>query len=91
MIGCTDTAQGDRVDGGSTGGYVLSMAPYKQLIEGHMTDMSLIGSSTNRLKRVARSSRSAEVQQACNVDDEFFFTARLLRSETNGYRVTGIE
>ena len=48
--------------------------------------MSLIGWSTNKLKRVAKSSRSAEIQQACNTDDEFF-AARLLWSEINGYQV----
>ena len=66
---------------------MLTIAPYRQFIEGHMTDMSLIGWSTNKLKRVARSSLSAEIQQACNTDDELF-AARLLWSETNGYHVT---
>ena len=41
LIGHTDAASSDRVDGSSTGGYVLTMAPYKQFIVGHMTDMSL--------------------------------------------------
>ena len=70
LIGYTDAAQGGRVDGSSTGGCALTMAPYKQFIEGHMTDMSLIGWSTNKLKRVARTSLSAEIQQARNTDDE---------------------
>ena len=30
VIGYTDAAQGDRVDGCSTGGYVMTMAPYNQ-------------------------------------------------------------
>ena len=68
-------------------GYVLTMASYKEIIEGHMTDMSLIAWSSNKLKRMARSSLSAEIQQACNADDELF-AARLLWSEINGYQVT---
>ena len=31
-----DLARGDRVDGSSTGCYVLKMAPYNQFIESHM-------------------------------------------------------
>ena len=58
------------------------MAPYKQFIEGQITNLSLNGWSTNKLKRVAKSSLSAEIQQACNTDDEF--AARLLWSEING-------
>ena len=73
--------------GSSTGGFVLTVAPYTQCIERHITDMSLIGWFTNKLNRVARSSLSAEIQQACNTDDELF-AARLLRSEINGYQVT---
>ena len=84
LTGCTDAAQGDRSDGGSTGGCMLTMAPYRQFIKGHMTDMTLIGWSTNNLTRVARSSLSAEIQHACNTGDELF-AARLLWSETNGY------
>ena len=50
---------------------VLTLEPCKQVIEGHMTDMSLIGWSTNKLQRVARISLSAEI------GDELF-AARLL-------------
>ena len=39
----------DRVDRSFTGGHVLTMAPYEQFIEGDMTDLSLIGWSTNKL------------------------------------------
>ena len=48
--------------------------------------MSLIGWSTTKLKRVARSSLSAAIQQACNTDDESF-AARLPWSEINGCQV----
>ena len=83
----TDAAQGDRIDGGSTDGCMLTMAPYRQFIECHMTDMSLIGWSTNKLERVARSSLSAEIQQACITDDELF-AASPLWGEINGYQLT---
>ena len=66
---------------------MLTMAPYRQFIESHMTDMTLIGWSTNNLKRAARSSLSAEIQQACNIDDELF-AARLLWSEISRYQFT---
>ena len=87
LMGDTDVAQSDRVDGSSTGGYVLTLALYKQFFEGHMIDMSLSGWSTTKQERVPRSSLSAEIQQACNTDDEVF-AARLLWSEINGYQVT---
>ena len=87
VIGCTDAAQGDRADGSSTGGYVMTMAPYRPFNEGHMTDTSLVGWSTNKPKRVARSSVSAEIQQACNTD-RGVFPARQLCSCVNGNTVT---
>ena len=43
-----------------------------------MTDVSHIDWSTNKLKRVARSSLSAEIQHACNTDDELFAVRLLL-------------
>ena len=63
------------------------MAPHKQFIEGHMTEMRLIGWSTNKLKRVARSSLSAEIQHAYNTDVELF-AARLFWRALNEYHVT---
>ena len=53
-----------------------------------MTDMSLIGLSTNKLKACGEEfTLGAEIQQACNTDDELF-AARLLWSEINGYQVS---
>ena len=69
------------------GGSVLTMAPYGQFLEGHVVDISLLGWSTNKLKRVPRSSLSAEFQQACSIDDEQY-AARLPWSEINGCQVT---
>ena len=63
------------------------MAPYRLFIESHMTDVTLIGWSTNKLKRVVRSSLSAEIQQAFKTDNELF-AARLFWSEIKGYQVT---
>ena len=64
---------------------MLIMAPYKTIHRGsHMTDLSLLGWSTNNLKRVARSSLSAEIQQACNTDDELF--AARLRVKSTGIK-----
>ena len=50
-------------------------------------DSTDIDWSTNKLKRVARNSLCAEIQQACNTDDELY-TARLLRAEINGMSAT---
>ena len=49
--------------------------------------MTLIVWTTNHFKRVARSSLGAEIQQACNTDDELF-AARPLWSEINRYQLT---
>ena len=84
FIGHTAATQGDRMDGSSTGVYVMTKAPYGPFIEGHVAHMSFVGWSSNILKRVARSSLSADTQQACNTNDEVF-AAQLLRSEPNGY------
>ena len=83
VIAYSDAAQGDRPDGGSTGGYLLCFGGYKSFLSGAWTDLSLIGWSTNRLKRVARSSLAAEIQQIVNTDDEVY-VARLLWSELHG-------
>ena len=66
VIGFTEAAQGDRVDGTSTGDYAMTMAPYGPVIDGHVNDMNLLGWSTNEVKQGARSSLCAESQQACN-------------------------
>ena len=58
VVGYTDAAQRD-VDGSSTTGYVMTIAPYGPFIEGHMTDTTLIGWSTNKHVLLARSSLSA--------------------------------
>ena len=76
LIGCTNEAQGDRIDGGSTGGYVLTMAPYSWFIEGHMTDMTLlvvdtsqnlgrVGSNKNMSCKVLTAGNECEKQELC--------------------------
>ena len=67
LNGYTDAAQCDRLDGGSILGDVLTMAPYRQFIEGHMIDMTLIGWSKIKVKRVARprSSKLARLMMSC--------------------------
>ena len=72
------------MDGSSTGVYVITKAPHGPFIEGHVADMSFVGWLSNILKRAARSSSSADTQQACNTNDEVL-AAQLLRSEPNGH------
>ena len=52
-----------------------------------MTDMTLTVWTTTHFKRVARSSLGAEIQQACNTDDELF-AARPLWSDIHGCQLT---
>jgi len=78
-----DAAQGDRPDGGSTGGYVTCLGEAAAASNGCWTDMSLVAWGTGKLPRVARSSLSAEVQQACIAEEETFLV-RLMWAEING-------
>ena len=43
VIGYTDSAHGDKGNGRSTGGYVMTMAPHGPFTDGHLTDMRLAG------------------------------------------------
>jgi hypothetical protein len=83
-INWCDAAQGDRPDGGSTGGQVHGLASYDQITNGEWTPISLIAWNTSKLPRVARSSLAAEIQSLCIGEDESYLI-RLMWSEMNGY------
>ena len=82
-INWNDAAQGDRPDGGSTGGQVHGLAIRADITKGEWTPISLIGWSTSKLPRVARSSLAAEIQSMGIGEDESYLI-RLMWSEING-------
>ena len=59
----------NRRDGKSTGGYLIGMSS-NALLSGDRTHVTIVSWSTNKLKRVARSSLAAEVQAMSNAEDE---------------------
>jgi hypothetical protein len=79
----TDSAQGDRPDGRSTGGYIAGFAIKQEVERGSWFDLSLTTWSTSKLPRVARSSLAAEIQEACIAEDESYLI-RLMWAEVNG-------
>jgi hypothetical protein len=79
----TDAAQGDRPDGGSTGGFISGLAPKQEILNGLWTPVSLISWGTAKLPRVARSSLAAEIQEACIAEEEAYIV-RLMWAEING-------
>ena len=81
-INWCDAAQGDRPDGGSTGGQVHGLAIKTEVTNGEWTPVSLIGWSTSKLPRVARSSLAAEIQSMCIGEDESYLI-RLMWGEIN--------
>ena len=87
VVGYTDAAQGDRADGRSIGGYVLTTAPDTQFIQGHISHkVSWVGRrpSSSVRRRVYYVPRSSKLADA---DDEFL-ASRLLWSDINGYQAT---
>ena len=79
----TDAAQGDRPDGGSTGGFISGLSRQDEILNGLWTPVSLISWGTSKLPRVARSSLAAEIQEACIAEEEAYIV-RLMWAEING-------
>ncbi|CAE7714347.1 RE1 [Symbiodinium sp. KB8] len=67
-----DAASQNRVDGGSTQGYFLGLAP-QTLIQGEVTAISPMGWGSHKIDRACRSPGAAETQAAVNGEDEMFF------------------
>ena len=79
----TDAAQGDRPDGGSTGGFISGLALKQEILAGIWTPISLISWGTAKLPRVPRSNLAAEIPEACIAEEEAFIV-RLIWAEING-------
>ena len=69
----SDASWANRRDGSSTGGYILGLCS-RQVLAGSKDHITVASWSTNKLKRVARSSLSAEVQALAVAEDELHLT-----------------
>lgn len=85
FVAWSDAAVGNRPAGGSTGGYVVT-ATSPKLLQGKATALNLISWKSGRLRRIARSSLSAEVQAFSEAEEELMF-ARLQWAEMCGFEV----
>ena len=83
FVAWSDAALANRVDMGSTGGYVVG-ATTKDLREGKKARVNFVGWKTFKLKRIARSSLAAEVQAFSEAEEELMFT-RLQWGEMLGH------
>ena len=71
VVGWSDAALANRVDLGSTGGYMIGMC-HASMLDGVRGPVSLISWSSTRLKRVCRSSLSAETQALAETEEVMF-------------------
>ncbi|CAJ1424602.1 unnamed protein product, partial [Effrenium voratum] len=85
VVGWSDAALANRVDLGSTGGYMIGMC-HASMLDGVRGPVSLISWSSTRLKRVCRSSLSAETQALAETEQEVMFI-RTQWSEMSGFPV----
>ena len=69
----SDASWANRRDGSSAGGYILGLCS-RQVLAGSKDHITVASWSTNKLKRVARSSLSAEVQALAVAEDELHLT-----------------
>ena len=85
LVAWSDASWANRKDGKSTGGYIVGICG-NNVLEGVQEHVSVVSWSTNKLKRVARSSMAAEMQALANAEDELHL-CRLAWLEFNGKRV----
>ena len=82
LVAWSDASWANRRDGSSTGGYLIGMCGSK-VITGERGHISIVTWSTNKLRRVARSSMAAEMQALANAEDELHL-CRMAWAEFNG-------
>ena len=85
FIAWSDAAVGNRPAGGSTGGYIIG-ATSSKLLEGQSSAVTLVSWKSGRLKRISRSSLSAEVQAFSEAEEELMFI-RLQWAEMIGMEI----
>ena len=81
-VGWSDAALANRVDLGSTGGYIIGFVN-KKMLNGAPGPVSLMSWSTHKLRRVCRSSLAAEAQALSECEAELFLV-RALWQELRG-------
>ena len=82
LIAWSDASWANRKDGKSTGGYLIGMCG-EDVLKGIRSHVSVVSWGTNKLKRVARSSMSAELQALAIAEDELHL-CRMTWAEFNG-------
>ena len=82
MVGWSDASWANRKDGKSTGGFLIGMCG-EGVLKGERGHVSIVSWGTNKLKRVARSSMSAELQALAIAEDELHL-CRLAWAEFSG-------
>ena len=72
VFGWVDAASQNRIDGGSTQGLVMGLAPMS-LLRGELAKVSIIGWQSHRIDRTCRSPGAAETQAAVNGEDSVYY------------------
>ena len=82
LVAWSDASWANRKDGKSTGGFLVGICG-TDVLDGKRGHVSIVSWGTNKLKRVARSSMSAEMQALANAEDELHL-CRVAWAEFNG-------
>ena len=85
LVAWSDASWANRKDGKSTGGFLIGLCG-AGVLEGKRGHVTVISWGTNKLKRVAKSSMSAELQALANAEDELHL-CRLAWAEFNGFPI----
>jgi hypothetical protein len=82
LVAWSDASWANRRDGKSTGGFLIGVCS-EEVLKGTRAHVSIVSWGTNKLKRVARSSMSAELQALAIAEDELHL-CRMTWAEFNG-------
>ena len=85
VVAWSDASWANRKDGKSTGGYLIGLCG-QGVLDGKRGHVTVVSWGTNKLKRVAKSSMSAELQALANTEDELHL-CRLAWAEFNGHPI----
>ena len=85
VVAWSDASWANRRDVKSTGGYLIGLCG-QGVLDGKRGHVTVVSWGTNKLKRVAKSSMSAELQALANTEDELHL-CRLAWAEFNGHHI----
>jgi hypothetical protein len=85
MVAWSDASWANRKSGNSTGGYLIGLCG-NDVLEGTRGHVTIVTWSSNKLRRVARSSMAAEMQALANAEDQLHL-CRLAWAEFSGEHV----